>query len=223
MSIRRVVPAILTDEQWALESMVRRAEGLTSWVQFDIMDGLFVPPQSVNSTQIAAVKPDFEFDVHLMVRHPESYFQAFRLAGARRLTFHFEACLHPDEWLKYIRGLGMECGLAINPGTPVTEITKSIAGELDILLLLSVDPGYYGRPFIPEVLDNAKDLKKEYPGLRLGMDGGIKAENITAIAAEGVDEICVGSAIFGAPDPAAAYHALEKQAEAGWAQYVQNR
>jgi ribulose-phosphate 3-epimerase len=216
MGIRRVVPAILTEDYRALERMVRQAELFTSWVQFDIMDGLFVPPQSVNSSEIAAVKPDFEFDVHLMVRHPESYFESFRLAGARRITMHFEACVHPRDWLMYVKKLGLEAGLAINPETPAEEITPSIAEQSDMLLLLSVHPGYYGKPFIPEVLDKLKELRREYPGMRIGMDGGIKAENITRVAAAGVDEICVGSAIFAAADPAEAFKRLNSLAEKGW-------
>jgi ribulose-phosphate 3-epimerase len=219
MAIRRVVPAILTNNAQDLERMVRQAETFTSWVQFDIMDGLFVPPQSVFSTEIAAVRPDFEFDVHLMVRHPESYFQGFRLAGARRLTIHHEAALHPGAWVEHIHSLGMEIGLALNPETPWEEITAGLAEKLDIVLLLSVDPGYYGRPFIPEVLEKAKTLRREYPGLMIGMDGGIKAANIAEVARAGVDEICVGSAIFGAEDPAAAYRRLLALAEQGWQEF----
>ncbi len=222
MAIRRVVPAILTKDAPTLERLTRQAGSFTSWVQYDIMDGLFVPSQSVDSSEIAAVKPDFEYDAHLMMRHPEAYFQAFRLAGARRITFHLEACSVPDEWLSYLKNLGLEAGLAINPDTPATEITGAIAAQTDIVLLLSVHPGYYGRPFIPAVLDKAKELRREYPNLRLGMDGGIKAENITQVAEAGVDEICVGSAIFAAPDPAEAYHNLENLASQGWEHYCEN-
>jgi ribulose-phosphate 3-epimerase len=221
MAIRRVVPAILTADAGDLEKMVRQAEGFTSWVQFDIMDGLFVPSSSVNSTQIAAVKPNFEFDIHLMVRHPESYIQPFRLAGARRITLHLEACVHPRDWLVFVKNLGLEAGLAINPETAAEEINPGIVEQLDILLLLSVNPGYYGRPFIPDVLEKAKKLRQDFPGLRLGMDGGIKADNIGAVSGVGVDEICVGSAVFASANPAGAYRQLTALAEEGWRKYCE--
>ena len=221
MAIRRVVPAILTNDAHDLERMVRQAEQFTSWVQFDIMDGLFVPPQSVFSTEIAAVRPGFEFDVHLMVRHPESYFSGFQLAGARRLTIHFEAAVHPEAWTAYVRSRGLEAGLALNPETLWQEITPGLTNALDMVLLLSVDPGYYGRPFIPAVLEKAKALRREYPDLILGMDGGIKEDNILDVARAGVDEICVGSAIFREPDPAAAYRRVLALAEQGWQEFAE--
>jgi ribulose-phosphate 3-epimerase len=199
--------------------MVRQAEQFISWAQFDIMDGLFVPPQSIESSDIVAAKPDFEFDVHLMVRHPESLFNAFSLAGARRLTYHYEAVNHAADWVPYIKRLGLEAGLALNPETEWQSVTPALARELDIVLLLSVHPGYYGKPFLPEVLEKAKKLRETYPDLLLGMDGGIKEANICDVARTGVDEICVGSAIFSADDPAAAYRRLLSLGAQGWQEY----
>ena len=219
---RRVVPAILTNSAAELEEMVGKANGFASWVQFDIMDGLFVPPQSVFSAEIATIKPKFEYDIHLMVYHPESYFVGFRSGGARRITFHHEAVPRAMDWITYLKGLGLESGFALNPETPAEAVTKELAANVSAVLLLSVTPGYYGQPFIPEVLEKAKELRREYPELIIGMDGGIKPENITEIARAGVDEICVGSAIFGATDPVASYQELVALAEKGWQECSKN-
>ena len=116
----------------------------------------------------------------------------------------------------------MEAGLALNPDTPVTVIEPELAEQVDIILLLSVNPGYYGSPFIPEVTDKVNALRTNFPGIRLGMDGGIKADNIHTIARLGVDEICVGSAIFGQEDPGAAYQHLMTLAKDGWQQYCED-
>ncbi len=217
--VRRVVPAILTDNAADLERMVRQAEEFAPWVQFDIMDGLFVPSKSIFGAEIAAAKPGFKHDVHLMAYHPESYFADFRLAGARRLTIHYEASYQAAGWAAYIKGLGLEAGLALNPETPAEDVTAELAAHVDALLLLSVNPGYYGRPFIPDVLEKAKELRRVYPKLTIGIDGGIKAQNIADVARAGVDEICVGSAVFGAPAPAIAYRELLALAEQGWREY----
>jgi len=214
--VRRVVPAILTNSAADFEGMVRQAEEFASWTQIDIMDGIFVPPQSIFSTEVAAVKPRFEYDIHLMVYHPESYFSGFRLTGARRITFHYEATPHAVAWAKYVKSFGLEVGLALNPDTPAEAVTKELAASVDALLLLSVYPGYYGQPFIPDVLEKIEELRQAYPDITIGLDGGIKTENIVEIARAGVNEICIGSAIFGAPNPADAYRQLVTLAEQGW-------
>jgi ribulose-phosphate 3-epimerase len=221
--IRRVVPAILTDSEVDLERIVRKTEQFTSWAQFDIMDGIFVPPESIRADHIAALRPDMDYDAHLMVVHPETYIEGFRLAGATRITFHFEACADPIDWVRFIKHQGLEAGLALNPDTPVSVIEPGLADQVDIILLLSVNPGYYGSPFIPGVMDKVPVLRRLFPSIRLGMDGGIKKDNINKIARLGVDEICIGSAIFGQEDPAAAYQKLLALAEEGWLQYCETQ
>jgi len=220
--VRRIVPAVLTDNAADLARMVQQAEGFATWVQFDIMDGLFVPSQSVFCADVAAVKPCFEYDIHFMVRHPEHYFPSIQVAGVRRITFHYEAIPHAIDWVAHVKSMGLEAGLALNPETPVEVVTDELAEKTDAFLLLSVHPGYYGRPFIPEVLEKAKELRRAYPKLVIGLDGGIKSGNITDIARVGVDEICVGSAIFAAPDPAEAYRKLVGLAGLGWREYDEN-
>lgn len=212
----RVVPAILTNNALELERMVRQAEGFASWVQFDIMDGLFVPSQSIFSAEVVAAEPGFAYDIHIMAYHPESYFTGFRLAGARRFTFHYEAIPNAVDWARYVKSFGLEVGLALNPETPAEVVTTEVATTVDTLLLLSVSPGYYGQPFIPDVLNKAKEIRQMHHELTIGLDGGINDGNIAEVARAGVDEICIGSAIFGDVDPANAYRQLLAQAEQGW-------
>lgn len=216
MAVRRIVPAILTDDPLALRDMVRRAEGFASWVQFDIMDGLFVPSRSIGSQDIVGTTPGFPWEAHLMVRAPGGYIKEFARAGAKRIIFHYEAAEHPHAIAESVRSVGVGAGLALSPDTPVSVISPALASKLDCVLFLSVYPGFYGQPFIPEVLDKVRNLHQRFPGLVLGIDGGIKEGNIAEVAQAGADEICVGSAIFGQDDPAEAYKRLVELAEVGW-------
>ncbi len=210
----RIVPAILTDDPEALAKLVRQAETFTDYVQFDVMDGDFVPSRSVSCQQIAGLKTRLKWEAHLMVRHPEDCLEDFRKAGARKIVFHYEATPDPLKIIRKIKKLGMKAGLAVNPETPVAAI-KPLVKDSDSVLFLSVDPGFYGAKFIPEVLDKITAFRKLYPEKDTGIDGGVKESNIGQIARTGVGVIYVGSAIFLQPDPAASYRRLKKLAEPG--------
>jgi ribulose-phosphate 3-epimerase len=203
----RIVPAILTDDPPALKKMADLTETFTSYAQFDIMDGRFVPSRSVPCAAIAALKTKLTWEAHLMVLHPEECLEDFRQAGAQRIIFHYEATPVPGEIIGEIRELGMKAGLAINPETPVSAIAP-LVDKVDGVLFLSVNPGFYGARFIPEVLDKIVAFRQAYPETEIGIDGGVKEDNIVRIARTGVDVICVGSAIFNQPDPAASYRRL---------------
>ena len=203
----RILPAILTDDPQALEKMVRQTEDFTDYAQFDIMDGQFVPSRSVSCEQIAALKTTLNWEAHLMVLHPESCLEDFTRAGAQQITFHFEATSLPEDILTQIKRLDLKAGLAINPETPITAFTHLI-DKLDSVLFLSVNPGFYGSKFIPEVMEKIIDFRRSYPEIEIAVDGGIKEGNITQVAATGVDIICVGSAILAQPDPASSYRRL---------------
>ncbi len=209
----QTVPAILTDDPRALEKMVRQTETFTSYAQFDIMDGKFVPSLSVSCEQIAQLKTTLNWEAHLMVMHPEDCLADFKQAGAQRIIFHYEAPPLPDQVISKIRELGIEAGLAINPETPTDAITP-LLNQLDSVLFLSVNPGFYGAKFIPEVLNKIVTFRKAHPTLEIGIDGGIKEGNIAEIARTGVDVICIGSAIFQQPDPGESYRRLTALAEA---------
>lgn len=207
----RIVPAILTEDPAALQTMVRQAENFCDYVQFDIMDGDFVPSRSISAADIAALKTTLKWEAHLMVHQPETYFSGFKQAGAARVVFHYEATDKPLETIAAARTLGIGAGIAVNPDTDISSILP-LVGEIDLVLFMSVNPGFYGSPFIPKVLDRVSHFRHQYPKIEIGMDGGISEGNIKKVAASGADNLCIGSAIFRNPDPAQSYHRLKRLA-----------
>jgi len=208
----RVVPAILTDDPQALAQMLRQAETFTDFVQVDIMDGRFVPSNSVVCADLATVSPKLRWEAHLMVKQPEEQLQCFAMAGVKKIVFHFEATSSPLRIIKLIRHLGIKVGLAVNPETPLSS-TLSLADSVDSVLFLTVHPGFYGAKFLPEVLDKVVELRARKPNLEIGVDGGIKEANIAEVARLGLDYICVGSAIFAQPDPGQSFRHLQSLAD----------
>jgi ribulose-phosphate 3-epimerase len=177
------------------------------------MDGRFVPSRSIACEHIASLTTKLSWEAHLMVLHPEAYLEDFRRAGAEKIVFHYEATPSPREVIALVKNLGMRVGLAVNPETTVAAITPLVT-EVDSVLFLSVNPGFYGSKFIPEVLDKIAEFRQAQPALETGIDGGVKENNIVPIARSGVDVIYVGSAIFLQPDPAESYRRLLALAEA---------
>ncbi len=143
-----------------------------------------------------------------MVLHPENCLEDFRRAGAEKIVFHYEATPEPEKIIKQIRKLGIKVGLAINPETSIAAITPLVK-KVDSVLFLSVHPGFYGAAFIPEVLDKIAAFRKVFPKMEIGIDGGVKEDNIVKIAQSGVDVIYIGSALFRQPQPAEAYKRLK--------------
>jgi ribulose-phosphate 3-epimerase len=209
----RTVPAILTDDPEALQTMLRQTQSFTDYAQIDIMDGQFVPSRSITCEHIAGLEMKLGWEAHLMVLHPEAYLEDFQRAGAQKIVFHYEATPSPEEIISLVRERGLKVGVAVNPNTPVDAITP-LADKVDSVLFLSVNPGYYGSKFIPEVLEKIAAFHKACPGVETGIDGGIKEGNIAEIARTGVDVICVGSAIFMQPDPGESFRRLQALAEA---------
>jgi len=202
--MKKIVPAILTDDPKALVQMISSAEKFCDLVQIDIMDGKFVPSKSINSDDLKKIKTNLYLEVHLMVLNPENYFKGFKEAGAKRIIFHYEAAPRPKELIDTLKKLKIKPGIAINPETPVTAIDPFL-DELDMVLLLAVNPGFYGSPFIPEVLQKARELSQMRKKIILALDGGVKFDNVREIADSGVEQIDVGSAIFKNGDPRANY------------------
>lgn len=207
----RVVPAILTEDPAALETMVRQAETFTDYVQFDMMDGQFVPSRSVTGEHLATLGTRLSWEAHIMVLHPEDYLERLRQAGAQKVIFHYEATSSPREVISRARELDLGVGLAVNPETPVSSILP-LVDAVDSVLFLSVHPGFYGSQFIPEVLDKVMELRSTLPGVEIGMDGGIKEGNIARVAQTGLDVIYVGSAIFLQPQPGESFRHLQSLA-----------
>ncbi|MFC1945787.1 ribulose-phosphate 3-epimerase [Chloroflexota bacterium] len=210
----RIVPAILTDSLPDLQTMLRVSACFTDYVQVDFMDGEFVPSRSVDVAGITSLDITCGWEAHLMVRQPESHFETCRQAGAAKVIFHFEATQHPHDVVAKARTMGLGVGLAVNPETPI-EAFAGLAGAVDSVLFLSVHPGYYGATFLPEVLEKIKRFNALGTGVLTGIDGGVKEANITEIAATGVDDICVGSAVFLQDDPAASFRRLQTLANFG--------
>lgn len=203
----RVAPALLTEDPAELARMLRITAAFTDFAHVDIMDGRFVPTRSITSGDIAAANTHLKWEAHLMVTNPADCLADYQRAGAFKVTFHYEAAAGPAEVAAAARKLGLEVGLAVNPETPLADI-MALTGAVDSVLFMSVHPGYYGARFLPEVLDKIREFRKAAPEVFTALDGGVKEENISDIAAAGVNEICVGSAIFRQPDPAASYRRL---------------
>ena len=203
----RVVPALLTDSASALSTMARVATGLHTFVQIVIMDGRFVPARSITADDLQSTVMPFDWAAHLMVHGPEPYFAPMKRAGAQRVIFHQEVSGEPVATIRAARESGLDVGLALNPETPVGTVLH-LLDRLDVLLLLTVTPGYYGSPFVPEVLDKVRELRALAPALEIEVDGGVKESNIGDVVRSGAESICVGSAIFLQPDPSTAYERL---------------
>ncbi len=205
--IKKVVPSILTEDPKALETMVRAAEGFADYIQFDIMDGRFVPSRSITYQDLVAIPIRFNWEAHLMVERPEDYLDNFRKAGAKKVVFHYEAKSSPQSIISRARALGLGVGLAVNPETKLPAFL-SLVDQVDYVLFLTVHPGYYGSQFITEVLDKVVELRKMRPDLDIGADGGIKEGNIIQVARAGANVFNVGSDIFLQPKPAEKYNNL---------------
>ena len=207
MSVVRVVPALLADDPAALAQMVQVANGFADFVQVDIMDGRFVPSKSIAASHLAEVDIHFGWEAHLMVADPLNYVEQFKDVGASRIVFHVESDDDPNDVVALARSLGIGVGVALNPETPVSA-AADVFPNVESALVMSVYPGYYGAAFVPEVLNKVPELRQRFPHLHLSIDGGIKGDNLLEVARLGFDSVCVGSAIFQAEDPAAAYRRL---------------
>jgi ribulose-phosphate 3-epimerase len=185
------------------------------WFHLDVMDGQFVPNISFGFPVIEKVRKATSkiCDVHLMILEPGNYAEAFKKAGADVLTVHIEACPHLHRNLQQIKSLGMKAGVALNPHTPVHLLTD-ILQDIDMVLLMSVNPGFGGQQFIPQTLDKIRTLKKMIIEKRLQtlieIDGGVTLTNAASIVHAGADVLVAGNAVFRSSDPEATIAALKK-------------
>ena len=205
-----VAPSILSADFLHLGEAIRLVEeSEAEWVHCDIMDGHFVPNISYGIPIVKAVRPVTKkvVDCHLMIEHPELYVEAFAAAGADMITVHQEACVHLDRQVAQIHDLGCKAGVALNPATPV-ETLVDILHAVDMVLIMSVNPGFGGQKFIPRALDKVRRLRALAPDLLIQVDGGVNAEIGAQLVAAGADVLVAGSYVFGAAKPREAIHSL---------------
>lgn len=200
----KIIPAILANKKEEFVRLLKEAEKFSDYNQIDIMDGVFVPSRSITPQQLEGIYSSVASEAHLMVEDPLLWVEPFFNFGARRIFFHFEIKKNKDEVIEKIRSKGISVGLAINPSTSIQEIFPFL-DRVDAFLFMTVNPGFYGARFLPEVKNKIKDFRRRFPSKLLGVDGGIKLSNIKEVVSLGVDFICVGSAIFKEENPALAY------------------
>lgn len=209
-----LAPSILSADFARLGEEVRAVvEAGADWIHVDVMDGAFVPNITIGQPVVAALKKvtDRPLDVHLMVDAPERYVESFIQAGADIVTVHVEATTHLHRTLQHIRSLGAKAGVSLNPATPV-ESLEWVMDDLDLILVMSVNPGFGGQSFIPSALAKISRLRQMINAtgrhIDLEVDGGVKVDNIRAVYDAGANAFVAGSAIFGQTDYAGVIHAM---------------
>lgn len=212
-----ICPSLLAADLGRLAEQVASVEAAgADWLHVDVMDGRFVPNLTFGAPLITALRKltSMPLDVHLMVLEPERYIEPFADAGATLFTFHPEATIHVQRHLAMVRERGMRPGLALNPGSPL-ELVAEVVHELDLLLLMSVNPGFGGQSYLPSTTDKIRRarrlLMERGCDAQLEVDGGICEDTIGQVRAAGADTFVAGSAIFGAPDPGAAVRELRRR------------
>lgn len=209
-------PSLLSADFGNLEQTLKDLEQAgISWVHWDVMDGLFVPNITFGQHVIKLLRPKTKlfFDVHLMIEQPERYLEDFKKAGADMLVIHAEATKHIQRTLAEIRRLGMQAGISLNPATPLN-VLDYVLDDVDMVLLMSVNPGFGGQSFLPTTYEKIRTLKKMLGNRKchIQIDGGVTPENTTELTKAGADVLVSGSAFFAYPPFDKRHEAFQKAA-----------
>ena len=217
----QIAPSILSADFSKLGDQVRIVEESGAEVlHIDVMDGHFVPNLTIGPLVVKALRPHskMRFDVHLMIENPERYIDEFAKAGADHITVHLEATPHTHRAIQQIKSHGLTAGVALNPATPLDGI-KYILEDLDMVLIMSVNPGFGGQKFIPNVLSKIDVLHRHLDQMQssceIEVDGGINLETAYSVAKVGADILVAGAAVFGAQDPTQAVQKIRNAAMVG--------
>ncbi len=204
-----ITPSILSCDLAHLQDEVDSIEAHADWIQVDVMDGHFVPNLSFGAPVMKCIKTKLPLDVHLMVSNPADRVGEFLSAGAANITFHAEAVKGTKERKAIIAAIHQNAtaGIAINPDTPVSAI-EDVIGNIDLVLVMSINPGFSGQAFMTEVLEKVTEIRKKHPRLMVQMDGGISAATAKACIDAGANNLVSATYIFSAPDRAKAISSL---------------
>ncbi len=202
----KIAPSILSADFANLGAEVKKVVAAgAEFVHIDVMDGTFVPEITLGAGIVKAIRPvtDAVFDVHLMVEHPDTHIEAFAKAGADYITFHVEAAKHPHRMIQAIHALGCKAGVSLNPGTPISMI-EELLPDVDMVLVMSVNPGYGGQKFIPGSISKLQRIRKALDEIgsqaELQVDGGVNEENAQSIIDAGATVLVAGSAVYKSKD-----------------------
>ncbi|MCJ7482203.1 MAG: hypothetical protein MUO31_04485 [Thermodesulfovibrionales bacterium] len=208
----KIVPAILAERENDFFFLVKQAEAFTSYVQIDIMDGFFVPSHSFPVSALNRLKTGIDFEIHLMVKHPAAFMIQVAHPRLKKVIYHFESDVKHRDFINQLKKRGIASGLAIKPDTPLQAFSH-IAGHVDTLLFMTVDPGYYGSPFKPAVLEKIQETRSRFNNTVIAADGGVSLSNLQLFLDAGVDYACVGSRIFHGDNPGENYSQFLRRLE----------
>lgn len=202
-----IAPSILGIDYGRMNEHLKELEPFSDWFHVDVMDGNFVPNLSIGAMVVSRIKTDIPLDCHLMINNPHRYVEDFAKAGAFSITIHAEASRHLPEDIIKIKDLGCRAGVSISPDTPVDSISK-VLPMVDLVLIMSVNPGFGGQSFIPEVLEKVKWLREHFPDLDIQIDGGISDKTAPLAIEAGANVLVAGSYILKNRNPAEAAEKL---------------